>query len=100
MDNRKEHDVQFIAKQSVKHKQKERKLRKKRKKIKQLRSFLKFIVFILMVYAIYEFLKLPQWYLPQSAFEKSDPKVIEIINNEIVPDKNIVKQQGFSLRLI
>lgn len=73
------------GKHSVKHKQIERKIRKKRKKVNRLKAFLRFVLLVLLIFLSYEFLKLPQWYLPQDAFVKQDGRTIEIINNKIVP---------------
>lgn len=73
-----------LAKHSVKHKQTERIIRKKRKKVNRLKTFFRLIVFALLVYLTYEFIKLPQWYLPQDAFKKHNSSVIEIVNNRIV----------------
>ena len=80
-------DIQKIATQSVKRKQKERKLRKQRKKVGRLKAFLRFFVFILLVFCMYEFVKLPQWYLPTDVFSKPNYDRLEIFNNEILPDK-------------
>ena len=74
-----------LAKHSVKHKQIERKIRKKRKKVNRIKSFLRFVLFVVLVFLAYEFVKLPQWYLPQDAFVKKDGRVVEVINNHIVP---------------
>lgn len=74
-----------LAKHSVKHKQIERKIRKKRKKLNRIKTFLRFIVLIILVLLSYQFIKLPQWYLPQDAFVKNDSRIVEIINNHIVP---------------
>ena len=73
-----------LAKHSVKHKQTERIIRKKRKKVNRLKTLFRIIIFALLVYLTYEFVKLPQWYLPQDAFKKHDGNVIEIVNNRIV----------------
>ncbi len=74
-----------LAKHSVKHKQIERKIRKKRKKLNRIKTFLRFIVLIILVLLSYQFIKLPQWYLPQDAFVKNDSRTVEVINNHIVP---------------
>lgn len=74
-----------LAKHSVKHKQIERKIRKKRKKVNRIKSFLRFVLFVVLVFLAYEFVKLPQWFLPQDAFVKKDGRVVEVINNHIVP---------------
>lgn len=74
-----------LAKHSVKHKQIERKIRKKRKKLNRLKSFLRFVMLVILVVLTYYFVKLPQWYLPKDAFTKKDGKVVEIVNNHIVP---------------
>ncbi len=78
-----------LAKHSVKHKQLERKIRKKRKKLNALKAFLRLIVVALLLFLTYEFFKLPQWYLPQDAFKKQDSRIVEIINNNIIPSKVI-----------
>lgn len=75
-----------LPKHSVKHKQTERKIRKKRKKLNRLKSFLRSVLLIVLLFVIYEFVKLPQWYLPQDVFKKFDSNKIEIVNNNIVPD--------------
>lgn len=85
MHNEELQDEFELAKHSVKHKQIERKIRKKRKKVNRIKSFLRFVVLIIIVFLTYEFVKMPQWYLPQDAFVKNDGKVVEIINNNIVP---------------
>ena len=79
-------DIRTFAKRSVKRIQKEREIRKERKKADRLRAFLRFIVFIIIIAGIYYFIKMPQWYLPQTAFSKPDEHTIEIINNEIIPN--------------
>lgn len=86
-DNNTIEDVQFIAKHSVKRKQKERQLRKKRKKVKKIKSFLQFVTILLLIFSMYKLVKLPQWYLPNDAFSIPKADVIKIINNEILPDK-------------
>lgn len=77
------------SKHSVKHKQIERKIRKKRKKINRLKAFLRFITLLIVVFLGYEFVKLPQWYLPQDAFTRQDGKIITVMNNDIVSDSVI-----------
>ncbi len=75
-----------LPKHSVKHRQTERKIRKKRKKLNRLKSFLRSVLLVVLLFLIYEFVKLPQWYLPQDVFKNSDSNKIEIVNNNIVPD--------------
>ena len=75
-----------LPKHSVKHRQTERKIRKKRKKLNQLKSFLRSVLLVVLLFLMYEFVKLPQWYLPQDVFKNSDSNKIEIVNNNIVPD--------------
>ncbi len=75
-----------LPKHSVKHRQIERKIRKKRKKLNQLKSFLRSVLLVVLLFLMYEFVKLPQWYLPQDVFKNSDSNKIEIVNNNIVPD--------------
>lgn len=78
-------DEYALVKHSVKHKQRERKIRKKRKKLNRIKAFSRFILFVLLIFASYKFFKLPQWYLPQDTFSKADGRVIEVLNNNIVP---------------
>ena len=75
-----------LPKHSVKHRQIERKIRKKRKKLNRLKSFLRSVLLVVLLFLMYEFVKLPQWYLPQDVFKNSDSNKIEIVNNNIVPD--------------
>lgn len=75
-----------LPKHSVKHRQTERKIRKKRKKLNRLKSFLRSVLLVVLLFLMYEFVKLPQWYLPQDVFKNSDSNKIEIVNNNIVPD--------------
>lgn len=80
-------DVHKLAQQSVKRKQRERKLRKERKKAKRIKSLWRFLILLLLVFGMYKFVELPQWYLAQDSFTTGQN--IEVLNNEIVPDKVI-----------
>ncbi len=75
----------------VKKRLRQRRVRGKKNHLKHLHTFCRFLLSTLLIVGVYYFLKIPALYISQDAFLHSDPEVIRLINNEIVPDEKIYK---------
>lgn len=78
------------SKRVLKYKQRERQVRKGRLWQERLRMFLRLIFVIALMAAMYYLVKLPQWYLPKTAFTSVGSGSVEILNNNIVPSYRIM----------
>ena len=68
---------------------KKRKLRKGRKKQGVLRGFFRFVMTILFLCGFVYISKMPQWYLPKTAFTNASSGAVEVLNNRIVKPQMI-----------
>ena len=75
----------------VKKRLRQRRVRGKQNNIKHLHTFCRFLLSSLLIVGSYYFIKLPAWYISPEAFSNSDPEVIKLVNNDIVPDEKIYK---------
>ncbi len=75
----------------VKKRLRQRRVRGKQNSVKHLHTFCRFLLSSLLIVGSYYFIKLPAWYISPEAFSHSDPEVIRLINNDIVPDEKIFK---------
>lgn len=73
----------------LKTKQKERQIRKGQKKQSFLKGLARFLVGIGVILGIYYFSSLQGWFLSSDAFLKSDPAIIQIVNNKITKTTKI-----------
>lgn len=73
----------------LKTKQREREIRKGQKKQSFMKSLMRFLTCVGIVAGIYYFSIMPGWYLSPDAFVKSDPSIIQIINNKITKTPKI-----------
>lgn len=73
----------------VKKRLRQRRVRGKQVHLKHLHTFCRFLLGSLMIVGTYYFLKLPGWYIDPEVFAHSDPEVIKLLNNKIVPDEKI-----------
>ena len=69
----------------------QRRVRGKQVHVKRIHTFCRFLLSSLLFIGTYYFIKLPQWYIPQTAFTNSDTNIIKIYNNEIIPSERIYK---------
>lgn len=82
--------VEYLdGEQLVKTIRRKRKVRKGRKRQNAFRALLCFVMNIVLIFGIIYIAKMPQWYMPQSAFKALDGNSVEIINNRIVPSYRI-----------
>ncbi len=90
----KENDEFQITKENqlrrLKQAQMQRKVKYQKKRLKRMRSFLKLMIVLFIIGLCYLIVKLPQWRLSPSAFDKVDNPSLEIINNKIVPSYKIL----------
>lgn len=68
---------------------KKRKLRKGRKKQGAFRGFFRFVMTILFLCGFVYISKMPQWYLPKTAFTNASSDAVEVLNNRIVKPQMI-----------
>ena len=74
----------------LKQAQMQRKIKSRKRRIQRFRSLLKVVIVLITLLACYGIVKLPQWYLAPTAFDKSSNPSLEIINNRIVPAHKIL----------
>jgi len=87
-DNVEEFDIENHERE-VKKRLRQRRVRGKQVHLKHLHTFSRFLLCSLLIVGVYFFIKLPGLYISQDAFSHSDPEVIRLINNDIVPDEKI-----------
>ncbi len=73
----------------VKKRLRQRRVRGKQVHLKHIHTFCRFLLSSLLIVGAYYFLKLPGWYLNPETFVHSDPEVVRLLNNRIVPDEKI-----------
>ena len=68
----------------------QRQVRKSQKRLNQLRALWKFTLVASMIALCIIILKMPQWKLPQDAFDSLNSPALEIVNNRIVPEQKVL----------
>lgn len=68
----------------------QRQVRKTQRRLTRLRALYKLFILISIIFAGIFILKMPQWRLPQDAFDKVNSPALEIVNNQIVPASKIL----------
>lgn len=74
----------------VKKMQRSRQIRKGRKRKNAFRAFLCFVVNVVLIAGLVYLADMPQWYLKKDAFQVTDGKTVEILNNHIVSTSKIL----------
>ena len=73
----------------LKNKRRERKVRQGKKKRSLMKGFLRFLTTVGILGFVCWFLTLSGWYLPQDAFIKMEPSIVQVVNNKIVKPAKI-----------
>lgn len=68
----------------------QRRVRQTQRRLTRLRVMYKLSILFGLFFACIFIVKMPQWRLPANAFDRIDSPVLEIVNNQIVPDQKIL----------
>lgn len=68
----------------------QRQIRQSQRRLNRLRLFYKLFLIVLLLFICLVALRLPQWVLPQDAFDSLSSTSLEIVNNRIVPSQKIL----------
>jgi len=90
MANEELNKPKYNQKRRLKQAKLQRQIRQSQRRLNRLRAFYKFFLIFGMLGLIFIILKLPQWKLPENAFDSLSSPCLEILNNRIVPDQKIL----------
>lgn len=80
----------YNQKRRLKQAKLQRQIRQTQRRLTRLRIMYKIFLIIGLIALIWLILKMPQWKLPENAFNSVNSPALEIINNHIVPEQKIL----------
>ena len=80
----------YLRSHRLKRAKMQRQVRKTQRRLTRLRAMYKLFVLLFLALACIFILKMPQWRLPEDAFDRVDSPALEILNNQIVPSHKIL----------